>query len=189
MRVPLLPAGAPWDRCGHFYGWVYFQVAEPKAKRDAEFPKPHDPERVMPRPKKQRRDGLRIRGSRGHPVVRRALIRFAAWLRLNYEFPVRVPVYLLARPYVNSQTGKCSASFFGPYSREEEPYIRIATGDYKMMRSERDRDDVLASYINSLAHEVVHYQQWIATGDMWERGVAVRAHAILRRYARTTARP
>lgn len=140
--------------------------------------------------KKQRRDGLRICGSRGHPIVRKALIKFAAWLRLHFDFPVRVPVYLLARPYVLSQSGaKCSASFFAPDSRDDEPFIRIATGDYNILRSKRKRDDVLASFINSFAHEFVHYQRWIATGDVWERGVARRAEAILIRYCRSTDRP
>jgi len=143
----------------------------------------------MTLPKKQSRDGLRIHGSRGHPVVRKALIRFAAWLRLQFAFPVRLPVYLLARPYVLSPSGKCSATFFAPDSRTDEPYIRIATGGYDVLRSKRKQDDVLASFIKSFAHELVHYQQWIATGDVWERGVACRAGAILARYCRSTDHP
>ena len=36
------------------------------------------------------RSGLRIRGARGHPEVRGALIRYAKWLRKQYGFPVLV---------------------------------------------------------------------------------------------------
>ena len=39
------------------------------------------------------RQGLRIRGDRGHPVVHRALVRYARWLRIHVEFPIRVHAY------------------------------------------------------------------------------------------------
>ena len=136
------------------------------------------------------RCGIRIRGHRGHPAVRGALIRFARWLRETHEFPIRVPVYLSAGERVQTVHGEwVSASFFAPWDREVEPYIRIATGDYPQLCSREGRDDVLASYIASLAHEVVHYQQWVATGETHERGVARAALRLLRRYAATVARP
>jgi hypothetical protein len=83
----------------------------------------------------------------------------------------------------------CSASFFAPWSRNVEPYIRIATGDYQELRDETGRDNALASFIVSLAHEVVHYQQWVETGSVQERGVARRAERMLRRYEATVSRP
>ena len=136
------------------------------------------------------RSGLRIRGYRGNAVVRRALIRYAKWLRLNYDFPIRVPVYLLPGEFVTTIDGnRCSASFFAPYDQYVEPYIRIATGDYPMRAAESGRDNALASFIVSLSHEVIHYQQWIETGDIWERGVARRAASMLRRYEKTVDRP
>ena len=137
-----------------------------------------------------KRCGIRIRGHRGHPVVRGALIRFACWLRETHEFPIRVPVYLSPHERVRTVHGEwASASFFAPWDRNVEPYIRIATGDYPRLRSAGSRDDALASYITSLAHEVVHYHQWVATGEMHERGVARAAIGLLRRYEATVARP
>ncbi len=85
--------------------------------------------------------------------------------------------------------GAASASFFAPWSRKDEPYIRIATGDYRALKRECGRDDALAPFINSLWHEIVHYRQWIETGEIWESGVGVRATALLRRYARDVDRP
>ena len=134
----------------------------------------------------KKRAGLRIRGARGHPVVRAALIRYAAWLRMNYEFPLRVPVYLSPCELLTTIHGtKASASFFAPWDRNEEPYIRIATGDYPSLRKEIGRDNALAAFINSMSHEIVHYRQWLETGDMWERGVDRKAVAMLRRYELT----
>jgi len=63
-----------------------------------------------------------------------------------------------------------SASFVSPLDRNEEPYIRIATGDYPALKRECGRDDALAAFINSLSHEIVHYRQWVETGEIWERG-------------------
>lgn len=140
--------------------------------------------------KRVKRTGLRICGSRGHPQVRAALIRYARWLRSNYSFPIRVPVYLLATERLTTIDGKRgTASCFAPFDRNVEPYIRIATGDWRARRKELNRDDCLAGYLNSLSHEVVHYQQWISTGRMWERGVVRKAQAMVNRYALTVDHP
>ena len=136
------------------------------------------------------RKGVRIRGARGHPEVRRAFIRFARWLRKEYDFPIRVPVYLFPSEQIITMHGdRVSASFFAPFDRSVEPFIRVATGDYVQLKKERGRDNALAACLNSFAHEFVHYQQWVATGEIGERGVIRRAQSIVDRYAMTTDRP
>jgi len=140
--------------------------------------------------KRQQRSGLRIRGHRGHPHVRAALIRYARWLRLQFDFPIRVSVYLLPGHVVRTMRGdECSASIFLPWSRKQEPYIRIATGDYPNLHRERGRDDVLAAYLISLSHEVLHYGQWIETGDSSERGVVAKAKSLVQSHAKSVAVP
>ena len=138
-----------------------------------------------------KRTGLHIRGARGHPVVRGALIRYARWLRVHYEFPIRAPVYLSPQKLIKTLGGRLvTASFFAPWARDVEPYIRASTGDYaELRRLCGGRDNALASYITSLSHEVVHYRQWLDTGSIWERGVVTEARRMLRRYEQTTARP
>jgi hypothetical protein len=136
------------------------------------------------------REGLRIRGHRGDPEVRAALIRYARWLRGEYDFPVRVPVYLLPGTSLRTINGQLvAASFFAPWSRAEEPYIRIATGDYRELKAAEGRDNALAAVILSMSHECVHYQQWVETGNIWERGVARKALGMLRRYSSTVGHP
>jgi hypothetical protein len=136
------------------------------------------------------RTGIRIRGARGHKDVRRALIRYARWLRADFEFPIRVPVYLYPHSFLVTGDGReCSACFFEPYDRQVEPYIRVATGDYPQLKRELGRDNALAAFIVSLSHEVVHYQQWTAGITVSERGVAARAVRMLRAYEQTTGRP
>lgn len=140
-------------------------------------------------PLSPRRTGIRIRGHRGHPDVRDALIRYAQWLRREYDFPIRVPVYLQPGEYIIADGKQCSAAFFAPFNRNQEPFIRIATGDYSLLQRAEGRDNALASFIVSMSHEVVHYLQWLDTGDCWERGVARRAVSMLRRYEKTVERP
>jgi hypothetical protein len=136
------------------------------------------------------RTGLRIRGQRGHTAVREALKRFARWLRQEYNFPIRVPVYLNQhRLFVTVEGEEVTASFFAPYDRSIEPYIRIATGDYDDLVNELGRDNALAAYICSLAHEIIHYQQWITDGRTSEEGTEEQAVALLRRYSQTVDVP
>jgi hypothetical protein len=138
----------------------------------------------------KRRSGLRIKDQGGAPEVKAALIRFARWLRQRYSFPIRVPVYLYAVDQLRTMDGKeGSAIFFAPWDRRVEPYIRIATGDFSKMRVEHGRDHALAAYIGSLAHEVIHYQQWIATGATSEFGVRRKARALVLQYSKTVDRP
>ena len=55
------------------------------------------------------------------------------------------------------------------------------------LKRELGRDNALASLLSSLAHEIVHYQQWLKTGNPSERGVIKRTREILRKYSLTTA--
>jgi hypothetical protein len=136
------------------------------------------------------RTGLHIRGHRGHPEVRAALIRYAKWLRQNYEFPIRVPAYLLPSEFVTTMhSNRSSASFFAPWDRTVEPYIRVATGDYPQLFKSEGRDNALAAFLHSLSHEVIHYRQWVETGEVWEEGVVRMARSMVDRYALTVDHP
>jgi hypothetical protein len=131
-----------------------------------------------------------MRGQRGHPEVRRALNQYSRWLRKSYAFPIRVPVYLFPSRTIITHDGiHVSASFVAPFERDAEPLIRIATGDYSELKRLRGRNDALAACIMSLSHEVVHYNQWLETGTISERGVIVKARSMLRRYAAEVKRP
>ena len=136
------------------------------------------------------RSGIRIRGERGHPVVRRSLIRYAAWLRTHHEFPIRLPVYLLpGTDYLTVEGQRSEVSFFRPIDPRHEPYIRIATGAYPAESGEFGRDNALASYVSALSRQIVHYQQWVATGRVHNRGVDRKAAQMLRRYRSVTGHP
>lgn len=110
-----------------------------------------------------RRTGLRFRYEKSvTPEVKIACMQFANWLRLTYYFPLRVPVYIKGTKTVQTTDGeKAVGTFFEPFSYSNEPYIRIATGDYSELKTALGRDNALAAILSTIAHELTHYYQWI----------------------------
>lgn len=110
-----------------------------------------------------RRGGIRLRFDPGvDPEVRRALMQFVRWLQTQYAFPVRVPVYVRAAERLLCRDGDLACgTFLGPSDPEQEPYIRLAVGDYLQLLAAWGQDSALASILRSLAHELTHYFQWV----------------------------
>jgi hypothetical protein len=138
------------------------------------------------------RQGLRIRCEQGvHPEVRRACLEFASWLRKEFEFPIRVVVYLKKDYQIKSEFDKelVSATFFGPFDKRQEPYIRVSTGDYLELLVENGLDDALAAILGSIAHELGHYYQWIDDLELDEEGAENNSEYMLDLYAQTRDHP
>lgn len=142
------------------------------------------------------RQGLRIRCDKGvHPEVRRACLEFGHWLRKEFEFPIRVVVYLKKDYRIKSQADKelVTGTFLGPFDKNEEPYIRVATGDYLELLEERGQDNALASILGTIAHEIGHYYQWIddleLEDDEAEEGAENESEYMLDLYAQTREHP
>ncbi len=142
-----------------------------------------------------RRVGLRFRYEKSvDPEVKRAITKFAKWLRSEYCFPIRIVVYVKGAKTIRAIDGdQVSGTFFGPFSYFDEPYIRIATGDYRELENELGRDSALASILLSLAHELTHYYQWINNLDLTligeERQATRYADFILDEYAEVVDHP
>jgi len=110
------------------------------------------------------RAGLRIRLNKNVDIVlKKAFIHFAKWLRQNYNFPKRVPAYVKESCYIVNQFSKeqVSATFFAPFDKQDEPYIRIATGNFHNLEKQYGRKDAVLTILKSLAHELQHYYQWL----------------------------
>lgn len=138
------------------------------------------------------RTGLRLRSEKGvDSEVRRACLEFAKWLRKEFEFPIRVVVYLKKDYQIKNRFTKelVSATFFAPYDKKEEPYIRIATGDYMELLDELGKDEALASVLNSIAHELGHYYQWIEDEEFDEESAEDTADYMINLYSDTRDHP
>ena len=131
-----------------------------------------------------------------NPEVRRACKEFAAWMRKEYFFPVRVHVYLKSTTTVRASDGEhVSALCYTPDDREQEPYcrIRVAVGDYGYLRETRSQDDALAAILCSIIHEITHYFQWVNDLTLTligeERQARKYAKYVLYEYAETREHP
>ena len=146
-------------------------------------------------PIEERRTGLRLRFDRHvDPEVRAACIAFCGWMRTEYYFPLRLPVYVKSARRVRTMDGDfVCGSFFEPANYKDEPYIRIATGDFPELLGEIGRDNALASILWTMAHEITHYFQWINALDLTdvgrERQASRYAKYILSEYAETREHP
>ena len=141
-----------------------------------------------------RRTGVRLRFDKGvDPEVRRACLTFVQWMRKNFDFPIRIPIYLKNKEFIVSNQGEqASAAFFGPYDKRFEPYIRISVGDYKTLLKSRGKDRALAAILHSVAHELSHYYQWIKDtldDPRAERQARYYARRVLDIYAQTREHP
>lgn len=137
------------------------------------------------------RSGLRLRFDAGvDGDVRSACIKFAKWLRREYSFPVRIPIYVKSSERIKAHDGDMvCGTFFWPHSTTDEPYARIATGDYRYLCGLWGENDAIASVLWSLAHELTHYFQWlnqIEQSEIDEEKQAERtANEVMGRYAAT----
>lgn len=141
------------------------------------------------------RKGVRLRFDKEvDEEVKRACKEYVCWLRTNYDFPIRIPIYLKASKYVTVSTGeKVSAYFFGPYEKIYEPYIKVSVGDYEDLLDKLGKDNALATILHSITHELSHYYQWIKESDLSdeksESQARYYADAILCDYAEVKEHP
>ena len=84
-------------------------------------------------------------------------------------------------------------TFFQPYNETDEPYIRVVTGSYIDNSIILGRDDALALILETIAHELTHYFQWIndikLTEIGYERQASSYANYILDEYASVVDHP
>lgn len=141
------------------------------------------------------RSGIRICADNDvNSEVKRACKEFIKWLRSQYYFPMRVPIYLKNTKQIKAMSGEMvSATFFGPFDKKQEPYIRVSVGDYEDLLIQRGKDNALAAILHSIAHELSHYFQWIKdcniTDKQRERQATYYAEQILYDYAETRDHP
>ncbi|EGC0090973.1 hypothetical protein H8U17_002016 [Listeria monocytogenes] len=120
------------------------------------------------------RSGIRLKIEKSvNPDLKKAFVEYAKWLRMEYDFPIRVPVYVKAKKKITTiNEAEVSASFFAPFCKKDEPYIRIATGDYEELVAEFGREGAIFTTLNSLSHELQHYYQWL-DDEEYNEGVVI----------------
>lgn len=141
------------------------------------------------------RTGIRVRYEKNvDPEVKRAVSEFINWIKENYIFPKRLNVYLKEADRIRAMNGEnVCGTFFRPADRNREPYIRACAGDYKKLLAERGKDNALACMLQTIAHEISHYYQWLNDLDLTligeERQATNYAKRIMYEYAETRDHP
>ncbi len=126
--------------------------------------------------------------------VKRAFKEFAVWLRSRFRFPIRLVVYVKAAKRIKAYDGEMvCGTYFGPFDHTEEPYIRLAVGDYDDLCIALGQDNALATLLHGMAHEMTHYYQWLRdmelTEKQEERQAEYYASRIVDMYAETREHP
>ncbi|MBQ5969331.1 MAG: hypothetical protein IJL52_04350 [Clostridia bacterium] len=134
------------------------------------------------------RPGLHLRFDRDmDPVLCAACKQFAAWLRREYFFPLRIPVYLKNKQKLRCMDGDLAyGTFFEPDSYSVEPYIRIALGDYAQQCQKHGTETATYDLLFTMTHELTHYFQWINQTHLTdigrERQATVYARDLIQAY-------
>ena len=141
------------------------------------------------------RSGLRVDFEKNvHPEVKRAIKEFVAWLRSEYVFPKRIRMYVKAAERIKAMDGDMVyGTLFQPFDRNEEPYAKIATGDYLDLVQEDGVDNALAKILGTIAHELTHFFQWLNDIKLTEIGEERQANnysdSIIFDYSETREHP
>lgn len=116
-----------------------------------------------------KRKGLRIKlASTINEELKLEVKKYAKWLRTQYAFPIRIPVYLYDKKYLKTMDGGfASAVFFEPNDYNTEPYIKVAGG----IRTEGNlKNSEIVDVLYDITHELTHYYQWLSCNKMTDRG-------------------
>ena len=141
------------------------------------------------------RSGIRVRYEKEvDSEVKRAIKECLYWLRTEYTFPKRIRLYVKAERRIRAQNGdNVCGTFFRPVDRDQEPYIKVATGDYLELLEERGKDNALACILYTILHELSHYFQWLNDLDLTligeERQATNYSRLLMRDYASTREHP
>ena len=128
--------------------------------------------RSRPEIRDDRRAGLRCRIDREvDPQLRLACLDFCKWLRREYLFPVRVRVSIKRDRRIRAKDGeRVCGTFWWPYDSCEEPYVRIAAGDFAELCRKWGEEEAVREILLCIAHELTHYYQWLNDIKLTERG-------------------
>ena len=106
--------------------------------------------------------GISFRFEKGiEPEFRTLCMRFAAWLRKEYVFPVHINVYIKDCEKIRLLGGQMAYGGFR-YFESRSPYIRIPARIEPAARDEYEDIEIYYGILSSLVHELTHYYQWAA---------------------------
>lgn len=137
---------------------------------------------------KKPKKGLYIKFEKNVPIpVRGFCLDFIKWVRKNFEFPIKVNIYVKESYRVKAKDGEMVVgTFWRPSIYGTQTYIRLATGDYYELVKQRNEEQAMWMILLTLSHELTHYFQYInkisLTGLYEERQAEKYGDYILHQY-------
>lgn len=121
---------------------------------------------------KSYKSGLRMHYEKGvDSEIYMHIDKFAQWLRQEFQFPLRVNVYVKEAKQIKAKDGDMVVgTIWRPASYSEYPHIRLATGDYKELVDELGKERAILAILHTFAHELTHYYQHINNLPLTQRG-------------------
>lgn len=107
-----------------------------------------------------------IYDKRVNKEVKRACVNFQKWLSKNIFFPVKLYVYIRNSEHVKTTKGESVVGRLSVpknYKNIEngDVFAEISVGDYKKLLNTKNKSVALADILDPIAHEIIHYFQWI----------------------------
>lgn len=102
--------------------------------------------------------------------IKLACKEFAKWLKINITFNTLIKVHISKEYQVITRRKERVSGIFGtPSYKNKYPYIKVATGDFQELKEENGKYNALMSTLNTFAHEIIHYKQWIENRPFREK--------------------
>lgn len=113
--------------------------------------------------------------------LREIVIEFGKWIRGKLDFPVTVTVYIRGK-YISKINNEETflASFFAPDNRAHNPYIRVDVENHK--DNLNDVNEFRKSILVSIAHEIIHYMQWLEGLDFCEEDAENKSEQLVGKF-------
>lgn len=113
----------------------------------------------------KREQGLRMKfDKKVQPELKVMCKELAKYLRSRYCFPLRVTVHIKKDYRILADDGDLVTGLFlynENYDYSINPDILIATGDYEDLIKRWGHEDAMRNILETIAHELSHYYQWI----------------------------
>jgi len=100
--------------------------------------------------------------------IKLACKEFAKWLKISMSFNTVIKVYISEEYKVITKKHIRASGIFGTPTYKY-PYIKLATGDFKKMKQKYGEYSAIMSIIDTFAHEIIHYKQWIENTPFKEK--------------------
>lgn len=117
--------------------------------------------------------------------VVKSICLFTEWLLKTIPFPRKLSIHLINKSELITSKGEAATgSFFAPFDPAKTSQIKIAVGDFQDESKECGASFVLQNYYYTLAHEIIHYQQWIEKKPFREREANSKAEDLVDRFVK-----